>query len=275
LQHCRLLARVRARWPHYRPVMDLELTGKRALITGGSKGIGLGCAMALAQEGCHIQLAARDEENLRRAKASVLETAGNVEVSTHPVDLSISEDQRALVGAAGEVDIWINNAGAIPAGDISTIDERLWRDAWDLKVFGYINICREVYAAMEARGSGVIINVIGAAAVRPQPSYIAGAVGNSGLVGLTAALGSRSVQRGVRVLGVNPGLIVTDRMGDILRREAIDQLGDEDRWEELIPDDPAPGTVQQCADVIAFLASPRASHISGTTLTVDGGASAR
>ena len=97
--------------------MDLELTGKRALITGGSKGIGLGCAMALAQEGCHIQLAARDEENLRRAKASVLETAGNVEVSTHPVDLSISEDQRALVGAAGEVDIWINNAGAIPAGD--------------------------------------------------------------------------------------------------------------------------------------------------------------
>jgi len=70
-------------------------------------------------------------------------------------------------------------------------------------------------------------------------------------------------------------LIVTDRMGDILRREAIDQLGDEDRWEELIPDDPAPGTVEQCADVIAFLASPRASHISGTTLTVDGGASAR
>ena len=94
-------------------------------------------------------------------------------------------------------------------------------------------------------------------------------------MGLTAALGSRSVQKGVRVLAVNPGLIVTDRMGDILRREAIDQLGDEDRWEELIPDDPAPGTVEQCADVIAFLASPRASHISGTTLTVDGGASAR
>ena len=94
-------------------------------------------------------------------------------------------------------------------------------------------------------------------------------------MGLTAALGSRSIQKGVRVLAINPGLIVTDRMGDILRREAIDQLGDEDRWEELIPDDPAPGTVEQCADVIAFLASPRASHISGTTLTVDGGASAR
>ena len=128
---------------------------------------------------------------------------------------------------------------------------------------------------MVERGCGVIINVIGAAAVRPQPSYVAGAVGNSGLVGLTTALGSRSLAHGVRVVAVNPGLIVTDRMGDILRREAIDQFDDEGRWEELIPDDPAPGSVEQCADVITFLASPRASHISGTTLTVDGGASAR
>ena len=245
------------------------------MITGGSKGIGLGCAIGLAREGCHVQLAARNDETLLQARASVLEAATNVEVVTHSVDLSVSEDQMALVGAVGDVDIWINNAGAIPAGDIATVDERRWREAWDLKVFGYINLCREVYAVMEAKGSGVIINVIGAAAIRPQPSYIAGAVGNSGLVGLTTALGSRSLQKGVRVLGINPGLIITDRMGDILRREAVDQLGDEDRWEELIPVDPAPGTVEQCADVITFLASPRASHISGTTLTVDAGASAR
>ncbi len=255
--------------------MDLRLTGKRAVITGGSKGIGLGCAIGLAREGCHVQLAARNDETLLQARASVLEAATNVEVVTHSVDLSVSEDQMALVGAVGDVDIWINNAGAIPAGDIATVDERRWREAWDLKVFGYINLCREVYAVMEAKGSGVIINVIGAAAIRPQPSYIAGAVGNSGLVGLTTALGSRSLQKGVRVLGINPGLIITDRMEDILRREAVDQLGDGDRWEELIPVDPAPGTVEQCADVITFLASPRASHISGTTLTVDAGASAR
>ncbi|MED6304134.1 MAG: short-chain dehydrogenase/reductase [Actinomycetota bacterium] len=255
--------------------MDLELTGKRAVITGASKGIGLGCAVGLACEGCHVQLAARNKETLRDAEAFVLNVAPNIDVVTHSVDLSLSEDQKRLVNAAGEVDIWINNAGAIPAGDITTIDERLWREAWDLKVFGYINLCREVYADMEARGTGVIINVIGAAAVRPQPSYIAGAVGNSGLVGLTTALGSRSVQKGVRVVAINPGLIVTDRMGHILRQEALDRFDDEDRWEELIPDDPAPGSVEQCADVITFLASARASHISGTTLTVDGGASAR
>lgn len=255
--------------------MDLNLTGKKVMVTGGSKGIGLGCAIALAREGCDVHLASRSQESLDAAVSAVLDANPDVTVVSHSVDLSKSQDQSALVSAAGEVDIWINNAGAIPAGDIATIDEQTWRTAWDLKVFGYVNLCRDVYGLMVERGSGVIINVIGAAAVRPQPTYIAGAVGNSGLVGLTTALGSRSLSHGVRVLAINPGLIVTDRMGDILKREAIDQFGDADRWEELIPEDPAPGTVEQCADVVTFLASARASHISGTTLTVDGGASAR
>lgn len=255
--------------------MDLDLDGKKVVITGGSKGIGLGCAVALAREGCRVHLAARDQATLDQAESQIREIVEGVTVNSHAVDLSKTEDQLALVAAVGDADIWINNAGAIPAGDISTIDENTWRAAWDLKVFGYINLCREIYPTMVERGHGVIINVIGAAAVRPQPSYIAGAVGNSGLVGLTTALGSRSLSDGVRVLAVNPGLIVTDRMEDILRREAIDALNDEERWAELIPDDPAPGSVEQCADVITFLASPRASHISGTTLTVDGGASAR
>jgi len=255
--------------------MDLDLDGKKVVITGGSKGIGLGCAVALAREGCRVHLAARDQATLDQAESQIREIVEGVAVTSHAVDLSRTQDQLALVAAVGDADIWINNAGAIPAGDISTIDENTWRAAWDLKVFGYINLCREIYPKMIERGHGVIINVIGAAAVRPQPSYIAGAVGNSGLVGLTTALGSRSLSDGVRVIAVNPGLIVTDRMEDILRREAIDALNDEERWAELIPDDPAPGSVEQCADVITFLASPRASHISGTTLTVDGGASAR
>ena len=155
------------------------------------------------------------------------------------------------------------------------IDDETWRDAWDLKVFGYINLCRQVVPAMELRGTGVLLNVIGAAAVRPQPGYIAGAVGNSGLVGLTVALGSRSIQHGVRVLAVNPGLIVTDRMEDLLRQSAEAEFRDANRWQELIPVDPAPGTIEQCADVITFLVSPRASHVSGATLNIDGGASAR
>ena len=255
--------------------MNLDLAGKTAVITGASKGIGLGCALELAREGCAVHLAARSNEMLEAAATSIRAEVPGSDVATHPVDLSTSQGQNGLVESTGIPDIWVNNAGAIPGGDIETIDEQTWRDAWDLKVFGYINLCRLVFPAMTDRGHGVILNVIGAAADRPQPGYIAGAVGNSGLVGLSKALGSRSLQRGVRVLAVNPGLIVTDRMGDLLKQMALEDLGDENRWQELIPTDPAPGTVEQVADVVTFMVSPRASHVSGVVLTLDGGASAR
>ncbi len=255
--------------------MDLELAGKTAVVTGASKGIGLGCAMALAREGCSVHLAARSADVLERAAADITADVADAKVTVHALDLSQSEQQDALVAATGIPDIWVNNAGAIPGGDITTIDETTWRTAWDLKVFGYINLCRHVFPAMCDRGSGVILNVIGAAADRPQPTYVAGAVGNSGLVGLSKALGSRSLTSGVRVLAVNPGLIITDRMSDLLRRTALDEVGDEERWEEFIPADPAPGTIEQVADVVTFLVSPRSSHVSGVVLTIDGGASAR
>jgi 3-oxoacyl-[acyl-carrier protein] reductase len=261
--------------PEYHLAMDLELAGRRALVTGASKGIGLACAVRLAQEGCSVQLAARTEEALAEAAKGVAAAAPGVSVRTHALDLSVSASQKELIAAAGEIDILVNNAGAIPAGDLTAVDEDTWRSAWDLKVLGYVNLCRMVYPAMIARRSGVIMNVIGAAAVRPQPGYIAGAMGNSGLVALTTALGSRSLRDGVRVVAVNPGLILTDRMADLLKRGARSQFDDEARWEELIPADPAPGTVDQVADVVAFLVSKRASHVSGATLAIDGGATAR
>ena len=250
------------------------------VITGGSKGIGKGMALEFLKRGHSVAICSRGQKDIDATIDELNEhTANGQIICGTSCDVADYAQVQNLWDFANDkmasVDIWINNAGAIPAGDITTIDEKTWRTAWDLKVFGYINLCREIYPTMTKRGHGVIINVIGAAAVRPQPSYIAGAVGNSGLVGLTTALGSRSLNYGVRVVAVNPGLIVTDRMEDILRREAIDQLNDEERWAELIPDDPAPGSVEQCADVITFLASSRASHISGTTLTIDGGASAR
>jgi NAD(P)-dependent dehydrogenase (short-subunit alcohol dehydrogenase family) len=254
--------------------MDLGLTGKRAVVTGASKGIGLGCARALAAEGCDVHIAARTAGDLEAAAAAISAEHG-VEAVAHVVDLSVSEQQRRLADEVGDVDILVNNAGAIPAGDLTQVDEETWRQAWELKVFGYVNLCRLVLPRLEARRGGVIVNVIGVGGQRPQPTYIAGAAGNAGLMGFTVALGSRSLRHGVRVVAVNPGLIVTDRMGDMLRRRAADELGDADRWEELIPADPAPGTVEQVADVVTFLASPRASHISGTIVTVDGGAAAR
>ncbi len=254
--------------------MELNLQGKRALITGGSKGIGLACAHSLAAEGVHLAIAARTVEPLKEATRT-LRNEYDVDVSSHSCDLARSEHQAALVSVVGDIDILINNAGAIPGGSLDAVDEKEWRAAWDLKVFGYINICRMVLPKMSERGSGVIVNVIGTAADNPQADYIAGAAGNSALVGLTKALGASSTRDGVRVVGINPGLTLTDRMETLLRESAERTFGNPERWQELIPTDPAPATAQQVADVAVFLASERAGHISGTTITVDGGASAR
>lgn len=261
--------------------MDLHLSGKRALITGASKGIGLGVARALAAEGVHVTLAARTGERLEAEASTIVDEFG-VEATPVACDLSQSSEQQRLAKILTEqpLDIVVNNAGAIPGGSIADVDEATWRTAWDLKVFGYINLTRLLLPHLVTQSDDdgserVLLNVIGAAADRPSPGYIAGAIGNSGLVAMSKAIGSTSLRHSVRVLAVNPGLIITDRMGDLLKKQADERWGDPSRWEELIPEDPAPGSVEQVADVVTFLVSPRSSHVSGTVLTIDGGAGAR
>jgi NAD(P)-dependent dehydrogenase (short-subunit alcohol dehydrogenase family) len=255
--------------------MDLNLHGRKALITGGSRGIGLAIARALVQEGCAIRLASRDAESLDRASQTLVAIGG--EVSTHVFDLTRTDDQSRLGEVADDVDILVNNAGAIPRGDLIAIDDSRWRDAWDLKVFGYINLTRAIYRRMKGRRSGVIINVIGVGGERPTSAYIAGSAGNAALMAFTCALGGESVDHGVRVLGVNPGLVETDRMRDLLLRDAEVQLGDASRWRELTASRPfgRAARPEEIADVVAFMASSRASYMSGTIVTVDGGSTTR
>ena len=157
----------------------------------------------------------------------------------------------------------------------TAVDDETLRGAWELKVFGYINLCRLLLPRLTEQGRGAIVNVIGAAGLRPQQSYIAGGMGNAALMAMTQALGARSLRHGVRVVAINPGLVLTDRMTDLLKTNAQARFGDESRWPELVPTDPAPGRPEQIADVVVFLASDRASHVSGTTFPVDGGASSR
>lgn len=254
--------------------MELDLAGKRALITGGSKGIGLACAHGLAAEGVNLAIAARSVEPLKEATRLLRDTY-DVDVTSHSCDLTRSDHQRALADVVQPIDILVNNAGAIPPGNLLGVDEATWRQAWDLKVYGYVNLSRLVLPAMLERGSGVIINVIGAAADRPRPDYLAGAMANTSLVTLTRALGAETAPQGVRVVGVNPGLTLTARMETMLRGTAMERHGDPDRWRELIPTDPPPADPEQVADVVVFLASDRASMVSGTVLTIDGGASGR
>jgi NAD(P)-dependent dehydrogenase (short-subunit alcohol dehydrogenase family) len=256
--------------------VDLHLRGKRALITGASKGIGAEVAVVLAEEGCHVRLAARSEQRLVELAARLRAQHG-VEAATHVVDLRSAADVARLADEAGDVDILVNNAGDIPGGSLSRVDAAAWRHAWDLKVFGYIDLSRLVYAKMKARGHGVIINDIGAAGERHDFDYIAGTTGNAALMAFTRALGGRSVDDGIRVVGVNPGPVETERIVTLLKTRAKSMFGDESRYGELMARFACgrPARPREVADAIAFLASDRSAYTSGVIFTIDGGLCAR
>jgi len=244
--------------------MELNLKGKRALVTGGSKGIGWACACALADEGCEVMIAARNPPAASRHKFRA-------------TDLSQRGAAEALAEWAGELDILVNNAGAIPGGDLLKVDEETWRRAWDLKVFGYLNLTRQVYSRMKARKSGVIVNILGNAGEKLDASYIAGSTANAGLMAFTRTLGGASHADGIRVVGINPGPVATDRLKGLFRQRAEAKFGDPERYPELFAGMSfgRPASPEEIAWMTAFLASERSAYTSGCIVTIDGGLAAR
>jgi len=256
--------------------VDLGLAGKTAIITGASKGIGYGVAESLGRESCKLHLVARDKEMLESAAAR-LKSKFDVDVTIHPTDLSVSGSATKLLAQTGVPDILVNNAGAIPGGDLLDVDEEIWRSAWDLKVFGYINLARQAFEAMKAQGFGVIANITGLAGDKPDFSYIAGTAGNASLNAFTRALGSYSLEYGVRVFAVSPGPVETERLVGLMKTRAKTDTGSEDGWRTGFSGMPMgrAAKVEEIADVVAFLVSERASYVSGTVLTIDGGHGSR
>jgi NAD(P)-dependent dehydrogenase (short-subunit alcohol dehydrogenase family) len=257
--------------------MDLGLRGKKALITGASKGIGRASAEALAGEGCDVTLVSRTQSDLEAARAAIVARA-NVAVRVFALDLSDSANVDRLAGACPDIDILVNNAGAIPGGNLDTIDEARWREAWDLKVFGYINMTRRFYALMRERGSGVIVNVLGAAGENPDFDYIAGSSGNASLMAFTRAIGGTAPRDNLRVVGINPGPVLTERLITLTRHRAQVRFGDENRWEELMAGHAfgRAAKPEEIAAMVAFVASDAVSgYTTGSIITIDGGGSSR
>lgn len=256
--------------------MDLHLDGKNVLITGGSKGIGRAAAEILASEGCNLVLVARTEKDLDAAR-SALRSKYNTRVETVAADLSDGRNVERVAREFPDIDILVNNAGAIPGGNLQEIDEAKWRAAWDLKVFGYINMCRAYYALMRARKSGVIVNVIGAAAQTRDPGYICGVAGNAALAAFSQSLGHASVADRVRVVAIHPGPVATDRLITLLRKRSQDRTGDPETWRELTKSMPfgRAAEPEEIGAMVAFLASDRSGYTSGSIVTIDAGISAR
>jgi len=252
--------------------MDLKLRGRRALITGSSKGIGLAIARTLAAEGCDIQLVARTQSELDKVTAKIRADYG-VDARGHATDLSDSGAVKRVAGACGEIDILVNSVGAVPRGTLLEIDEARWRKAWDLKVFGTINMTREIYGPMCARGKGVIINIAGMAGERPDAYYIAGSMANAALIMFSRSLGGDSIRYGVRVLVVNPGPVETELHINNTKRLAKERFGDENRWRDIMAGLPMKRAAlpDEVSGMVAFLCSDHASYISGASILIDGG----
>jgi 3-oxoacyl-[acyl-carrier protein] reductase len=256
--------------------MDLGLRGRKALVTGASKGIGRACAEALAEEGCDLVLVSRTEADLAKARGEIA-AKHNVGVRYFALDLSDSRNVDKLAAECADTEILVNNAGAIPGGNIAQIDEKRWREAWDLKVFGYINMTRRFYALMAERKQGIIVNILGAAGENPDFDYIAGSSGNASLMAFTRAMGGTAPRDGIRVIGINPGPVMTERLITLTKTRARDRLGDENRWQELMQGYAfgRAAKPEEIAWMAAFLASDRSGYTTGTIVTIDGGGGSR
>jgi NAD(P)-dependent dehydrogenase (short-subunit alcohol dehydrogenase family) len=249
--------------------LDLGLSNSSVLVTGSSRGIGAAIALAFAREGVsELHLAARDGAALKVLGSKIAEVAP-CSLHLHETDLSSERDREALRSVVESVDILVNNAGAIPSGSLETITLPNWREGWELKVWGYIHFTQMAYSSMCSRKSGVIVNNIGLGGERPDYHYVAGSTGNAALMALTRAVGSHSIDHGVRVVGVNTGLVATDRWTKISAsrpRQYDVRLGQ--------PGDRV-ATPEEAADLIVFVSSERASYMSGSIVTLDGGVSWR
>jgi NAD(P)-dependent dehydrogenase (short-subunit alcohol dehydrogenase family) len=256
--------------------VDLNLSGKTALITGASMGIGEHLAETFAAEGVHLHLTARSMDRLEALKDRLAKIS-DVSVTLHPLDLTADGAVEQLSATIKHIDILVNNAGAIPSGDLWDVDQENWRNGWDLKGFGYIDMCREFYTKMKNAGGGVIINNIDNGGEVLDPKYIEGAAGNASLMGFTRALGAFSLDDNIRVVGVNPGPVDTDRIYNMLKKRALKDLGDESHAGDLQKGYPLgrPANKGEVSDIIVFLASHRAGYITGTIITVDGGIASR
>jgi NAD(P)-dependent dehydrogenase (short-subunit alcohol dehydrogenase family) len=251
--------------------MDLGLSGKAALVTGGSKGIGLACAELLAKEGCRVAITSRDRGNLDAAAKRI----GGC--FAHAADLIFAEEATRMVDAVereiGPVDILVNSAGAAKRTPPDDLDPAAWRAAMDAKFFTYIHAIDPLIKGMAARGSGVIVNVIGNGGKVASPTHIAGGAANAALMLATAGLANAYASRGVRVVGINPGLTNTDRVAEGLRAESrLSGTSADEALKRALQRIPLGRMAEphEIASLVCFLASAQASYVSGVTITMDG-----
>lgn len=257
--------------------MDLGLTGKVALVTAASKGLGKGVALALAREGCQVVIASRSEEQLRVAAREIAEVTGSEPLYV-PTNVTRAEEIDRLVATAierhGRIDILFNNAGGPPPGYFFDFSDDQWHQAVELLLLSTVRLMRAVVPGMRERKWGRIINSTSTAVKQPISNLLLSNAVRTAVIGLAKSLSFEVARDGITVNNLVPGSILTDRIRQNARitSERTGQPAEEimRAAEEEIPMGRY-GTVEEYAAAAAFLASEQASYITGTNFSVDGG----
>lgn len=254
--------------------MDLELAGKTVLVTGGSKGIGLACARQFRAEGARVAIVAR-------SRAALDAAAAGIGAFAHAADLTDAAQAAAMVDAVeqalGPVDILVNSAGAARRTPPAELTPAAWHAAMDAKYFSYIHVIDPLIKRMAARGAGVVVNVIGQGGKTATATHLAGGAANAALMLATAGLATAYAARGVRVVGINPGLTDTDRVAEGMKADsALAGITEEEARARAVARIPMGrmARAEDVADLAVFLASARASYVTGVNITMDGASSA-
>lgn len=254
--------------------MELGLKGKIVLITGGSKGIGLACAKAFRSEGARVALASRSTSNLDKARSEL------GEAYTVAADLADAAAAAAMVEEVetkfGPVDVLVNSAGAARRTPPDDLTPATWRAAMDAKYFTYINVIDPLIKRMAKRGRGAIVNIIGHGGKVPTPTHLGGGAANAALMLATAGLANAYAQRGIRVVGLNPGLTRTERVSEGMKADAKSAgISESEALGRAVARMPMGRLAEpeEIADVAVFAASERGRFLTGANITMDGASS--
>lgn len=258
--------------------MDKELKGRVAIVGGGSKGLGKGCALELAKKGADIVICSREEEHLRDASKDLEDL--QVNVLTVRGDMSKAADNEKLINETlakfGRIDILVNNSGGPPAGNFASFSEEEWENAFQSVLMYNIRMTTRAIPEMKKNNWGRIINITSLSVKEPAATLVLSNVFRSGVVSFAKTISKELIKSGITINNLCPGAFKTDRAKELIQKAAEDSNRTAEEVEQANVGNLPLGRYQQPEElgaITAFLCGESAAGITGTTIAVDGGIS--